>query len=237
VHERRLLWEAWLDALMLLLVEGMLHSLFQRVPSLQTATLQVGLNGLCLTAFALWRVQKPKRETLGLVRSDFSGNSQATYYLREILVGVGAVVALYAVASLVVLPFVLMKPDAAASQGAAKAEALQGLVRVPLLQALGFALFAGVYEEVVFRGFLFEHLRRGFAERTTAKVAVRAAAIVSALLFALGHVYQGPVGVVQALVVGLGFAFLRAWRGSLWSAIAAHACIDAIGMLVLHRLR
>ncbi|HSN97812.1 MAG TPA: CPBP family intramembrane glutamic endopeptidase [Candidatus Nanopelagicales bacterium] len=100
--------------------------------------------------------------------------------------------------------------------------ALPGVLIVPV------AVFVGLYEEVLFRGFLQSRLLLVFGRFSR----TRAVAVVtmSAVLFAVGHAYQGLIGVLQTLVVGLilGAATLR-W-GSVWPAIVAHVTIDTVGL-------
>ena len=68
-----------------------------------------------------------------------------------------------------------------------------------------------------------------------------AALFVAGLLFGLAHAYQGPRGVLQTGVVGLGLAVLYVFTGSLWVPMALHAFVDLnSGLLAyafLHRGR
>lgn len=61
------------------------------------------------------------------------------------------------------------------------------------------------------------------------------AVVLQALLFALGHAYQGVTGMVSIFVVGIAFAvvYLRAQR-NLWPAIVAHGTIDTISITLVY---
>jgi len=87
------------------------------------------------------------------------------------------------------------------------------LWQIALLVALA-TIWAPIVEETVFRGCLFRHLR--------ARVGFLIAAPASALAFGLMHQYEivllGPV-----LALGVMFAFMREWRGSLIGPIVMHA--------------
>ncbi len=86
-------------------------------------------------------------------------------------------------------------------------------------------LFVGVYEEILFRGFLLPRLRTLF--NSTA-----AAVLVSAALFGAAHYpTQGLEGAMQTGAVGLVLAVLVTRLRNLWPAILTHAAIDGISLL------
>jgi membrane protease YdiL (CAAX protease family) len=117
-----------------------------------------------------------------------------------------------------------------------KAKALAVFVTVPLWQILPLAMFVGFYEEVVFRGFLLGRLHVLFgSERARMRTAVLAVAVSSAM-FALGHAYQGAVGVIQTFVAGACLATLVLFTRSLWPSIVAHAAIDTFGLIAVRFL-
>lgn len=86
-------------------------------------------------------------------------------------------------------------------------------------------LGAGLGEELLFRGFLFDRLLRLPGVAGTMPVAL----IVQAALFGLAHFYQGIAGVLMTGAVGLllGWIRLRA-GGAIWPAVLAHAAVDTI---------
>ena len=99
-----------------------------------------------------------------------------------------------------------------------------------LMAVLSF-LLVGVVEEIVFRGFLFNGMRR------TGKLSV--AIVVSALTFGMGHIVNLLTGhatmetLVQVLfAVAWGFLFTFAYLkgGSLLPCIAIHGLIDAFSV-------
>jgi membrane protease YdiL (CAAX protease family) len=83
------------------------------------------------------------------------------------------------------------------------------------------SLTAGIWEELVYRGFLM-----WFAIPYTGALL---AILVSAVVFALGHVYQGWRGAMQAGTIGFVFAILFVASGSLWWLMVIHAMIDVYG--------
>ena len=55
---------------------------------------------------------------------------------------------------------------------------------------------------------------------------------VAAILFGLVHFYQGAVGVIATMILGLVFTGLYLWTGNLWIVIGVHAFFDLIGLVV-----
>ena len=78
-----------------------------------------------------------------------------------------------------------------------------------------FSLLTGYREELFFRSYLLTRLRQ-------AGLPLAAAVAASALLFAGGHAYQGPIGLAVALALGLYFALAFAWHGNLHRVAWAH---------------
>ena len=93
-----------------------------------------------------------------------------------------------------------------------EAAASGGTTTIVLVLLLA-TLWAPLVEEGVFRGALYRHLRAGFG--------IAISALVTALLFAFLHGY-GPLFVPPLIALGITFALLREWRGSLIAAITAH---------------
>lgn len=105
--------------------------------------------------------------------------------------------------------------------------------------SLGGYLFAlvlawtigGVYEELVFRGFL-----QGMLERHLPAWSGRPAVAmaITALLFGAYHAQLGAFGVANALVFALFVAAVRQrWPANLWYAIGFHACADSAAFTLM----
>jgi membrane protease YdiL (CAAX protease family) len=80
------------------------------------------------------------------------------------------------------------------------------------------AVTAGICEEILFRGYLVWVLAHAMP--------VPAAYALSSAIFGLGHLYQGPRGVVMTAVAGAFFAAVVAVSGSLYPAMLLHALMD-----------
>lgn len=103
---------------------------------------------------------------------------------------------------------------------------------VERLAFFALVVTVAICEELVYRGFVqrvFQDWSRGV---------VIAGVVGSAVYFAVAHLYQGRRGLASTFVVGLIFAAIRAWTGSLLPPIAAHFVADiTVGMLAPTRLR
>jgi membrane protease YdiL (CAAX protease family) len=97
-----------------------------------------------------------------------------------------------------------------------------------LLWAL-ISLFAGIGEELSYRGVFFALLLRLTHEPV-------AAAAIAAIVFGVGHVVQGWVSVLVITGFALGFQALAAWTGALYLGMAVHTLYDLIAGFVHGRL-
>jgi len=62
--------------------------------------------------------------------------------------------------------------------------------------------------------------------------------VLSSLLFSVAHLYQGRRGLVSTFAVGILFAGVRAWSGTLLPTVAAHLVADlTIGLLAPRHIR
>lgn len=150
--------------------------------------------------------------------------------------GVIGAYGLNVVASLVFLAFFGGLKDLATARAGwmAKLADLPAPIIVPLV------LFVGLWEEVVFRGFLLGRLRAALPLGSGPDAARRRdvlAVVAVSLCFGLGHGYQGVLGMVQTTVVGLVFSALVVFGKSLWPAVLAHATIDGFGLFALKVLK
>lgn len=184
---------------------------------------QVAFGGGLLVGYAWWRARGDRDPvaTLGL-RSGLGAYA--------ILFGVFFALGIFLMAGIVQRGFELF--------GGAKAlehqdQSLDAFRAIPLHIALPMALCAGVYEEIVARGFLLDRLRKGLAYSGAPK-GEWLPVLLGAWLFGLGHAYQGPIGVVKTFVAGLIFSFAASLdRGGVRVAIVAHVLVDSGSFLLL----
>jgi uncharacterized protein len=97
------------------------------------------------------------------------------------------------------------------------------------LAFVGLAVTVALCEEILYRGFALTVIER-------ATDSAFAGILGSALLFGIAHLYQGWQGVRTTAVVGLVFAAVTLWTGSIAPAIAAHLVADLLVGLAAPRM-
>lgn len=113
---------------------------------------------------------------------------------------------------------------------AERAEFLGEVSDIPVAWILPISLFVGIYEEILFRGFVLSRLCSLFRSRG-------APIVLTSVLFGLLHFEQGLVGMCQTGVVGAVLAIVVTYTRTIWPAILAHAGIDALSLLMSVLLR
>jgi membrane protease YdiL (CAAX protease family) len=97
--------------------------------------------------------------------------------------------------------------------------------RWELALAVILVAVVAVSEETIFRGYLIRRLQMITASTP-------AAVLLSSIVFALGHGYEGSLGVVTVGVMGLVFSLLYLWRRSLIVPIVLHFIQDFLAIVV-----
>jgi len=92
--------------------------------------------------------------------------------------------------------------------------------------AVVLVVVVAVAEETIFRGYILSRLREWTG---SAPLAV----VLSAGIFAVGHGYEGSAGVVTVGFLGLVFAVVYLWRGSLVAPMVMHFCQDFVPLVVV----
>jgi uncharacterized protein len=99
----------------------------------------------------------------------------------------------------------------------------QGWIEVPL--AVVLVIVVAVAEETIFRGYLILRFVGVGAN-------VRTAALLSSVVFSLGHGYEGSAGLVTVGIMGLVFAVVYLRTGSLVAPMVMHFLQDFISVVV-----
>jgi CAAX protease family protein len=106
--------------------------------------------------------------------------------------------------------------------------AAQGLLPKGFLESLAWiplALSAGFCEELAFRGYLqkqFQAITGGAGW----------AVLLQAIVFGVGHLYEGAGQVGRIMLFGVLFGILAVWRKSLRPGMIAHAWSDIFGVII-----
>ena len=91
---------------------------------------------------------------------------------------------------------------------------------------------AGFGEETVFRGYMFERLRKLFGSGPGAMTLI---VVLTSALFAAEHYsVQGLAGSEQAAITGLVFGSVFAFTGRIWMIMFAHAAYDLAAVAMIY---
>lgn len=95
------------------------------------------------------------------------------------------------------------------------------------------AVSAGIGEEIVFRGFFIIYLTSVFYNVPQGE---NLAVIIPALIFAVGHSYQGIRAVFKIFFLAILFGYLFLFSNSLWIVILLHIFLDMVSGWVTMKL-
>jgi membrane protease YdiL (CAAX protease family) len=88
----------------------------------------------------------------------------------------------------------------------------------------------GVYEELVFHGFIFTRLEK----MTNIKYMTQVSFIITNVVFGLYHVQLGPQGMLNAFFCGCAYqALMIRFNRNIWYAIFFHAFFDTIALSLI----
>jgi membrane protease YdiL (CAAX protease family) len=102
---------------------------------------------------------------------------------------------------------------------------LEARGQAELLLAFFLVVLVAIAEETIFRGYLLLRFRN-------LDLSLPWAALLSTVIFSLGHGYEGSSGVVTVGGMGLVFALVYLWRGSLVAPMVMHFLQDFIGIVL-----
>ena len=91
------------------------------------------------------------------------------------------------------------------------------------------SLTAGICEEIIYRGFLIWYALQFLPE---GGLGTTLAVVLPALFFGIGHLYQGPRGMIQVFFSGIVLGGVYVLTGSLWIPMITHIAIDIAGGLM-----
>jgi membrane protease YdiL (CAAX protease family) len=94
-----------------------------------------------------------------------------------------------------------------------------------LALAVVLVIVVAISEETIFRGYLIRRLRTATGNTT-------AAVLLAAVVFALGHGYEGSLGMITVGVMGLIFSLIYLWRQSLVAPMVLHFLQDFLAIVV-----
>jgi membrane protease YdiL (CAAX protease family) len=175
-------------------------------PFLAVATIVRDLSLLSLIGYFVWR----NREGVQSLGWTFG------QWRREIVFGVVIFLPVLFTASL--LDDTLHKIGLSSPAGMPALENVKGPEEIVL--AFILVSVVAVAEETIFRGYLLLRFQKGL------QMAPFLAALLSSVIFSLGHGYEGAAGVITVGYIGLCLALVYQWRGSLVAPVVMHFLQD-----------
>jgi len=96
--------------------------------------------------------------------------------------------------------------------------------RLSLAAVVAVSLINPIFEEVFVCAYVIRALQRNHSPAFAVNV--------SAAIRASYHLYQGPIGAISLVIVGLIFGWWFVRTGRLWPAIIAHGLMDLLALMV-----
>jgi len=174
------------------------------------------LSAMLVLAWA-WRSRTPWHE-IGYVKP--------RSWVRDLILGVVLGAAFKVLMKAVVMPMLGADPiNHAYHHLVGNTNALPGMLLI-LIVGAGFG------EETLFRGYMFERLRKLLGTGPIARVLI---VLLTAGLFGLAHYpEQGLAGAQQAGIVGIVFGTVFARTGQIWILMCAHAAFDLAALAIIY---
>ena len=176
----------------------------------------VPLSAVLVLAWA-WRSRTPWHE-IGYVKP--------RNWFRDLVLGIVLGTVLKIMMKAVVMPMLGADPiNHAYHHMVGNTRALPGML-------LTIVVGAGIGEETLFRGYLFERLRKLLGTTAVAQVLI---VLLTAGWFGLAHYpEQGLAGVQQAGIFGLIFGAIFAFTGQIWMLMCAHTAFDLAALVIIY---
>jgi membrane protease YdiL (CAAX protease family) len=92
-------------------------------------------------------------------------------------------------------------------------------------------LIGGIYEEIVFHGFIFTRLEKLFKPKNVLIICF----LLTNILFAFYHWQLGISGMINAFIAGMVYhALMLRYKRNIWYAVFCHGIFDTIGLTFIY---
>lgn len=92
-------------------------------------------------------------------------------------------------------------------------------------------LVGGVYEEIVFHGYIFSRLKNSISHKFSAIISL----VLTGILFGAYHYVLGVGGVINATIAGMIYqGIMLYFKGNLWYSVFAHGFYNTTVMLLIY---
>ena len=149
---------------------------------------------------------------------------------RTVLMGLGVALVFFGIVTLIINPILNAIPNLVPRDMSVFDYLTDNLPNL-IINLVFMWLTAGFLEELLWRGYLMNRLIDlvGNQRKLTWVIVI----VASAVIFGLGHSYQGSMGMLKTGAIGalFGLAYLAVGR-NLWPLILSHALIDSIDFVI-----
>src|SRR5688572_3808423 len=157
------------------------------------------------------------------------GYRRPTSWSRTAAVALAVAVALQAFSIFVIDPLAIRFTGQTADLS--DFQPVVGNIRLVAIYLVVIWSFAAFGEEFAYRGYLLRRVIDAIGGSTRAAVA---AVLLCGALFGLGHLYQGPGGMIDSTVSGIVFGTLYVRSGgNLWPSTLAHGLTDTLALALI----
>ena len=96
-------------------------------------------------------------------------------------------------------------------------------------------VFGAVYEEIIYRYYFTDALKRllGYAKMTQGRVMFFITEGLGIVVFALAHLYMGPLSVINAAIAHVVLRILYKKTGLIWNSVLIHFVFNIISLILL----
>jgi membrane protease YdiL (CAAX protease family) len=99
-----------------------------------------------------------------------------------------------------------------------------------LILVMGW-LIGGLYEEIVFHGFMFSRLEKMFHGKYSTHISF----VITSILFGVYHFQLGTGGLINALIVGAVYnALFLYFKRNLWYSIFCHGTYNTLVIVLIY---
>lgn len=158
------------------------------------------------------------------------GISYKTLSLKSLATGVFAGLLIFALINFIIFPILKLLINLPVAK-IELYDQIKGNTNFYLFLVLMGWLVGGIYEEIVFHGFIFRYIEKMLPGRVSLPLSF----LITNTIFGLYHFQLGYEGIINAFIAGSGYhAIILMNKRNLWYGIFSHAVFDTIALSQLY---
>ena len=154
------------------------------------------------------------------------GFSFKAFKIRSLLIGIAAGLILFAFSQLVLFPLLGTMINLDETEVGLYDFIKESKTNYLFVLAMGW-IVGGIYEEIVFHGFIFTRMEKMISGKRTLPFAF----IGTSVLFGVYHIQLGLADMINAFVIGIAYLFLfLQFKRNLWHSIVSHGVYNSLAI-------